>query len=335
MGTLEMGAPMSDQSMNIHPALKPFDPESDEVIIRPLGDGEGYWVGACSVVYDPADQTYYLYYRAREPRPIRGGKCFVASSKDGIQFETIWQTSKEALHTDSIEKGSLIRTPEGRWRLYLSYVDPADQRWRIDLLEANHPAEFDISQRIPILDAAQTHCEGIKDPFVMLVDNTYYMFVSYAPGSDQASTAEKEAMHATSDIYNTGLSKSSSGLATSSDGIHFDWQGDILSPSSSDWDCHATRLGSVQVLPPLYLGFYDGGPSHLENYEEKTGLAISMDLRHWQRITPQAPYLVSPHATGSLRYLHPLELTGEMRYYYEYARADGAHEIRMHRIPKV
>lgn len=325
---------MSSRSMNIIPALKPFDPESGEVIIEPLGDGEGYWVGACSVVFDADDSTYYLYYRAREPRPIRGGKCFVAQSKDGREFETIWQTDKDALNTDSIEKGSLIKTPEGDWRLYLSYVDPTDQRWRIDLLEADHPSCFDIAKRTPILTAQQTSCEGVKDPFVMRVDDTYHMLVSYAPGNQQASEEEKKAMHATSDIYNTGLSKSSSGLATSQDGIHFDWHGDILKPSQDQWDCHATRLGSIQAMPPVYVGFYDGGPSHLENYEEKTGIAVSLDLIHWQRLTHDGPYVVSPHATGSLRYLHPLELENEWRYYYEYARADGAHEIRMKRFPK-
>ena len=72
----------------------------------------------------------------------------------------------------------------------------------------------------------------------------------------------------------------------------------------------------------------------LENYEEKTGIAVSLDLIHWQRLTHDGPYVVSPHATGSLRYLHPLELENEWRYYYEYARADGAHEIRMNRFPK-
>ena len=178
--------------MNIIPALKPFDPESGEVIIEPLGDGEGYWVGACSVVFDPDDSTYYLYYRAREPRPIRGGKCFVAQSKDGREFETIWQTDKDALNTDSIEKGSLIKTPEGNWRLYLSYVDPTDQRWRIDLLEADHPSRFDIAKRTPILTAQQTSCEGVKDPFVMRVDDTYHMLVSYAPETSKQARKKKK-----------------------------------------------------------------------------------------------------------------------------------------------
>jgi hypothetical protein len=325
---------MSSQSLNRWNALKPFDPEQGKVVVNPLGDGEGYWVGACSIVFDPSDETYYLYYRAREPRPIRGGKCFVAQSKDGVHFDTIWKTTKEELNTDSIEKGSLIRTKDGRWRLYLSYVDPKDQRWFVVLLEADHPSQFDINKQIPILNAEQTQSEGVKDPFVMEVDGKYYMYLSYAPGNSNATDEERQQMHATSDIYNTGLSKSSSALAVSDDGIQFEWLGDIFPPSESGWDCHAARIGSVQFLPPVYLGFYDGGPSHTENYEEKTGLAVSVDLKSWHRVTPDAPYLTSPHGSGSLRYLHPLELENELRYYYEYARPDGAHEIRMIQFPK-
>ena len=325
---------MSFQSLNRWNALKPFDPKQGKVVVKPLGDGEGYWVGACSIVFDPSDETYYLYYRAREPRPIRGGKCFVAQSKDGIHFDTIWKTTKEELDTDSIEKGSLIKTENGRWRLYLSYVDPTDQRWFVVMLEADHPSNFDISKQIPILNAEQTQCEGVKDPFVMEVDGKFYMLLSYAPGNSNVTEEEKQQMHATSDIYNTGLSKSSTALAVSDDGIHFEWIGDIFPPSKSGWDCHAARIGSVQVIPPFYLGFYDGGPSHTENYEEKTGLAVSLDLKKWHRITPDAPYLTSPHGSGSLRYLHPLELEDELRYYYEYARPDGAHEIRMIQMPK-
>ena len=324
---------MSSESLNHWNALKPFDPEQGTVVVEPLGNGEGYWVGACSIVFDPSDKTYYLYYRAREPRPIRGGKCFIAQSKDGINFETIWKTTKDELNTDSIEKASLFRTKEGRWRLYMSYVDPKDQRWFVVMVEADHPSKFDINQQIPILNAEQTNSEGVKDPFVMEVDGKIYMFLSYAPGNSNATEEERKQMHATSDIYNTGLSKSSSALAVSEDGIHFDWLGDIFSPSASGWDCHASRLGSVQFLSPLYLGFYDGGPSHTENYEEKTGLAVSLDLKQWHRITPDAPYLTSPHGSGSLRYLPPLQLEDELRYYYEYARPDGAHEIRMIRFP--
>jgi hypothetical protein len=44
---------------------------------------------------------------------------------------------------------------------------------------------------------------------------------------------------------------------------------------------------------------------------------------------------VSPHATGSLRYLDALDLRERKRLlYYEYARPDGSHELRLSRLPR-
>jgi len=45
------------------------------------------------------------------------------------------------------------------------------------------------------------------------------------------------------------------------------------------------------------------------------------------------PWLLSPHASGSLRYPDVLERDGEWWIYYEYARADGSHELRLNRVP--
>ncbi len=311
------------------PSLTLFDPEEGQTIIHPPADAEGNWVGACNVIYDEKNAKYYLYYRVREPRPVRGGKCVIAESSDGIEFTTILEITKESLNSTSIEKSALMPTENGRWRLYLSYVDGADQRWRTDVIEADSPAEIDIAKRQKVFTAADLGVEGVKDPYAFTYEGKTYLILSYAPGKTDASVEEREAMHATSDIYNTGLTKSSSGLAVSDDGIHFEWLGDIFAPSESGWDCHAARLGSLLWRPPVFIGFYDGGPTHLENYEEKTGIAISTDLRNWHRISVDQAALVSPHGTGSLRYVDPLERPGETRYYYEYARADGAHELRL------
>lgn len=45
------------------------------------------------------------------------------------------------------------------------------------------------------------------------------------------------------------------------------------------------------------------------------------------------PLLTSPHGTGALRYMGVALVGDEVLYYYEYARADRAHEIRMSRCP--
>lgn len=135
------------------------------------------------------------------------------------------------------------------------------------------------------------------------------------------------------DIFNTGLTKSSTALATSVDGLHFTWHEEVFPPSLEGWDAYAARIGSLLWTPPVFTAFYDGSAGVTENYEERTGLAFTFDLRHYERVTPAGPILTSPHASGSLRYVDAIVVDGVIYYYYEYARADGAHELRLNRVP--
>ena len=43
-------------------------------------------------------------------------------------------------------------------------------------------------------------------------------------------------LHATADAYNTGLIRSATGLATSDDGLYWQWEGPILTPRDHGWD---------------------------------------------------------------------------------------------------
>jgi hypothetical protein len=88
----------------------------------------------------------------------------------------------------------------------------------------------------------------------------------------------------------------------------------------------------VLYIPPVFNVFYDGSASVGENYEERTGLAITFDLMNYQHVTDSAPLLVSPHASGSLRYMDVVRLGEDIYYYYEYARPDGSHELRVNKV---
>ncbi len=305
-----------------------FDPSEGTTVLEPPGDGAGYWVGAPSILYDAEETggTYYLYHRLRRPRGQgRGYVCRVSRSSDGVSFETIWEASKEQFDSPSVERACLVRTPEGSYRLYLSLVDGADGKWKVDLLEARSPADFRPQERRRVLDPDPLGLAGVKDPYLMLFGGLYWALLSYAPipGSDASG------LHATGDAYATGKTSSHTGLATSADGVGFDWQGDVLSPVPDRWDAYAARIGSVVPAGNCFLAFYDGGASVEENYEEKCGLAVSFDLVTFHRVSVGEPWLTSPEGSGSLRYLDAIVVGDEVRCYYEYARADGSHELRL------
>lgn len=310
-----------------------FDPQAGERVMAPPGEGPGYWAGAPSVLFDREDGYFYLYYRLRVPRELgRGIECRIARSRDGVTFETIWSARKQEFPTDSMERAALFKSPEGRWRLYLSYVDPADNRWRIDVTEAAAPAGFDIRHRQPVLTADDAQCEGVKDPYVVLLGRQYRMYVSYATRPAQAYPAQE--LHGTADIFNTGKTTSNTGLAVSEDGLTFRWTGDVFAPRASEaaWDAYAARITSLLYIPPVFLAFYDGSASVAENYEEKLGLAISLDLARFERVTERGPLVRSPHGSGSIRYVDVINVDGTLHYYYEYALPDGSHELRHSRV---
>jgi hypothetical protein len=199
------------------------------------------------------------------------------------------------------------------------------------MMEAARPDGFDPARRVKVFTAKDISAEGVKDPVVLVIGGLYNMILSYAPAPRRVPPKSRRAMHATADVYNTGITKSHTGLAVSSDGVRFRWWGDILSPPETGWDAYASRIGSILYSPPVFLGFYDGSASVNENYEEKTGLVQSLDLVHWERITESGPALTSPHGSHSLRYIDALAVGEEIFYYYEYARPDGSHELRVNR----
>ncbi|MGC4193240.1 MAG: hypothetical protein QM589_19000 [Thermomicrobiales bacterium] len=309
--------------------VTPFDPEAGTTVLQPLGEGNGWWVGAPSVFYD--GDAWYLSFRTRRPQPQRGGLFQIARSTDGEHFDVIASIRKEDLGTSSIERGALLRTDDGTWRLYLSYVDPKDDRWRIDLIEAATPEGLTADKRVPILGAADIAAEGIKDPWVARVGDTWYMIVSWAPTPDGVSHAD---MHGSRDIYNTGTSKSLSGLATSKDGLTWKWHGAILEPSADGWDTYAARINTVYVENGQFVGLYDGSKSVTENYEERCGAATSKDLKTWVRVSTDGPIVGPNGGPGSVRYAEAVQGDGWIRFYYEYTRPDGSHELRTIRVDR-
>jgi hypothetical protein len=256
--------------------------------------------------------------------PDRGWRCAIAVSDDGLRFDDIWEVHRDALESSSMERFCLASTPDG-FALYLSFVDPADLRWRIDVVEAADPARFDVATRHPVLTAATTGTEGVKDPVLVRGPDGDLLFVSFAAARPGLSPVA----HATADIYNVGATTHPSGVATRSAGdAGFAWRGEALAVGSG-WDRYQARLGSVAAVEGGWVGTYDGSASHEENYEERCGLATSTDLLHWQSVTPDRPWLTGPGGSGSVRYVDLQRVDGAWWCWAEVTRPDGAHELRV------
>ena len=313
-----------------------IDSEDAEVILSPEADGSGYWIGCPSVLYEPEHGRFLLTCRERRPRGAtsdRGWRCSVLASDDGSNFKEIWHIEKEQLSSTSMERFSLVPAPEGNgYLLYISYVDPADNRWRIDVLPSEEVDGFDPGRAIPVLSAASTGTEGVKDHWLCRVGPALYMYASFASATTLAD-GDRARAHEHADIYNAGVTTHPTGLATSLDGIHFDWRGEALGVGR-DWDRYQARLTTVVALDGAYVGIYDGSQSAAENYEEKTGLAVTTDLCNWQSVSPAGPWSTSPHGTGALRYADAVIVDGDVWVYFECARPDGSHDLRRSKLAR-
>lgn len=284
------------------------DPDRSVVAIEPVQPASGHWVGAPSAV--ASDGLIYLAYRLR--RPVgegRGYAVVVARSQDGVRFETLLTIGREEMDTESLERPTMVRTPEGRWRLYLSCATHGSKHWRVEVLEADDPSGFDPGHRRVVLPGDPK--TGVKDPVIVRRGDVWHLWASCHPLAEP-----EEADQMVTDY------------ATSADGIEWTWQGTALSGRPGAWDARGARVAATRFLGDKVVAFYDGRATAAENYEEKTGVAVGVDPAG---LTPvgAVPAAASPHAGGGLRYMDIVDLPGGgRRLYYEYTRADGAHELR-------
>jgi hypothetical protein len=304
--------------------------EMAQVIREPVGWEKGYWVGAPGVFYAADEQAYYLTYRIRRPRgvaPDRGGEAKIARSTDLKNFVDVWTVNKDQYHTASIERSAIRKGADGVFRYWTSYVDAKDGRWCVAVIKGRDVAKFDAAKVERVFSASPLGLEGIKDPWVCEENGMFYLFLSVAIATPQ--TGKKS--HETLDIYNTGECLSATGLVVSHDLDNWEWRGLVMTPPATGWDKYCQRINSVVKRDGKYLAFYDGSASAAENYEERTGLAIGTSLKSWQSLTVYGPGFTSPHTSHSLRYIDAQVMGEEVLVFFEYARADGAHDLRLAR----
>jgi hypothetical protein len=282
-------------------------PDQGVVAAEPPGTGPGYWSGAPCAVAD--DGEIFLAYRLR--RPIGQGRGYavaVARSVDGERFDTLLTIGKEDMAAESLERPALVRTPEGRWRLYLSCATTGTKHWRVEMTEAAHPAEFDPRDRETVLPGdAKT---GVKDPVIVHHRGQWHLWASCHPLDDPRQTDQMTTEY-----------------ATSADGLAWTWHGTALNGTPGQWDSRGTRVTAVHFDGDTVTAYYDGRASAAENYEERTGIATGTEPTALTPISNE-PLAASPYRGGGLRYLDIVPLPGgRHRLYYEMTTPDGSHVL--------
>jgi hypothetical protein len=280
-----------------------------ELVVAPDDPGPGSWVGAPSALRDD-DGIWWLAYRMR--RPIGEGRGYanvVARSVDGVRFEPVVHLWSADFGAESLERPALVRTPEGRWRLYVSCATPGTKHWRVALVEAATVGGLDRAVPVTVLPGSET--AAVKDPVLRLVDGEWHLWASVHPLDDPDATDRMTTDH-----------------FVSPDGISWTRRGTVLAGTPGTWDARGVRISTV------FLGadgdgwaLYDGRATAEENWEERTGLARARGGRF--TADPDGPLLASPHPPGGLRYADAVGLPdGAVRWFYEATRPDGAHELR-------
>ena len=152
----------------------------DSVLVaEPPASVVGAWAGGPSAL--EADGWVYLAYRLR--RPVGEGRGFrnvVARSRDGVRFETVAVVERSDFDAESLERPCLVRTPEGRWRLYVSSATPGTKHWRVDAAGGRHPSRGSEGPR-PDRAAGRRHAAPSRTRSCCTHDGQWHLWASVHP----------------------------------------------------------------------------------------------------------------------------------------------------------
>jgi len=263
------------------------------------GTGEGWWAGSSSAALDD-DGTFVVAYRVRTGHAGRGSNV-IARSEDGERFTTVAELDQKRFGAQSMERPALVRTDEGRWRLYVCPAAPAPSKhWWIDVLEADDPAGFAAAEARTVFPGDEH--TGVKDPLVQRTpDGGWQAWICCHPLDEPD---EEDRM--------------TTAYATSRDGLEWEWHGTVLEPRPGRWDQRGARV--TTVLPDGRAA-YDGRATKEENWFERTGLARHSGNGRIVQTNDDAAY--------DARYLDVLPLPGGgYRIWYEARLPDESHELR-------
>lgn len=139
-------------------------------------EDQGEWVGAASAMYDAEDQLYKLWYRIRRGK-IRGTGYGYATSRDGIHWERykgnpVLMYDKQVY--SSTEKITVIKR-DGQYQGW--YTGDVGSDWHV--VYVTSPDGIAWTQHGEVLTGGY-----FKDPDVVYVDGTYYMYLISPTGQE-------------------------------------------------------------------------------------------------------------------------------------------------------
>lgn len=305
-----------------------FNPADGTMVREPEKGGRGYWVGAPGVLYDQDKELFYLTYRYHThdcyPNTSimkRGHIARIASSQNGVEFVDIKEFRNEDFHASSLGRASLIKTKDGIYRYFMCHDNLDETQWVIGVLSAPRIEELKPDAWQPAFTSGEATKESLRDPYVLFHDDVYYLLVTI----ERIRWPENKG----GDKYAGVTVKRSTGYATSTDGIHFDWKGEIFKPLETGWDSDCRRITSVLPLTEQLVAFYDGSSGYENNHEDMSALAAGLRIDALTPVDPQVFRITSPWGTGSCRFVDVTRVRGTFYIYYECCRRDESHDLRV------
>lgn len=281
------------------------DPTNTQLVVAAPGEGPGNWAGAASALR--VDGVYWLAYRVRRPLAEgRGVEVVVARSDDGVAFESVVKVSRDLFGCESLERPVLVALPDGGWRLYVSCATWDSKHWWVDSLTAPTPELLPVGDRQVVLPGdGET---AVKDPVIVVEDGGWHMWLCCHPLTE---TGQEDRM--------------TTSYLTSGDGLDWADHGQVLAGRPGEWDERGARVTTITSFDPLVV-LYDGRPDAASNWHETTGVAYGKACSPLTAASTRP--LSSPHSDGAFRYASAVRLPdGDVRFYIEAARPDGAHDL--------